>query len=58
MKTIRRKDRALGVSAATWLVAKYAPAHLEEGRRQVENMARANRGGKIELDHISAKTRP
>ena len=58
MKAIRRKDRALGVSAATWLVAKYAPAHLEEGRRQIEKMARATRVVKIEIDHISGKTRP
>lgn len=43
--------------ALTWLVEKYAPAFVAEGRNQITKKAQATKVVKIEIDHISGKAR-
>lgn len=41
--------------ALMWLVEKYAPAFIEEGRKKIAQLAKVTKVFKIEIKHISGK---
>jgi uncharacterized protein len=45
------------ISALQWLVEKYSPEFIEEGKKYIEEKDNATKVIKIEIGHISAKAR-
>jgi len=45
------------ISALQWLVEKYSPEFMEEGKKYIEENKKASKVIKIAVDHISGKAR-
>jgi len=45
------------LNALTWLLEKYSPDHMEEGRKYIEQREGATKVIKIEIGHVSGKAR-